>query len=54
MTRLSRTERRRRALTACVRFAQTDPVTYDEIADAGDLRPHIVDAVDTLIEEGAA
>lgn len=53
--RLSRAERRRHAVQACVRLAHTDPVTYDELADAGELRQNIVDAVDARIdEEGAA
>lgn len=52
---MTRNERRRLAVAAALRFAYDDPVTYDEIADAGDLRQRIVDAVDERLDrEGAA
>jgi hypothetical protein len=52
---MTRTERRRRAVTAAIRFAYDDPTAYDEAADAGELQDRIVDAVDTHLEhEGAA
>lgn len=52
---MTRTERRRKAIAACVRFAFDDPASYDELADSGALRQRVVDAVDDVIErEGAA
>ena len=50
---MTRTERRRRALAACITFARAHPTAYDELADAGDLQPRVVDAVDQAIEEAA-
>jgi hypothetical protein len=52
---MNRTERHQRALSALLRFAMVDPVMYDEMADAGELRERLVDAVDdALAERGAA
>lgn len=52
---MTRTERRRKALAAAITFAYDDPASYDEAADAGDLRDRIVQAVDDHLEaEGAA
>lgn len=50
---MTRHERRQLAIAACARFARADPVTYDELADAGDLRERVVDAVDRVVEEAA-
>lgn len=47
---MTRTERRRKAIAACVRFAFDDPTAYDELADSGELRQRVVDAVDGVIE----
>lgn len=47
---MTRAERRRLAVTACVRFAYDAPATYDEMADAGELRQRVVDAVDAELE----
>lgn len=38
------------AVTACVRFAFDAPAMYDEMADAGELRQRVVDAVDDELE----
>lgn len=47
---MTRTERRRLAVAACVRFAFDDPITYDDMADGGELCQRVVDAVDAELE----
>ena len=52
---MNRCDRQRLALSALLRFACEDPVSYDELADAGDLRERLVEAVDAaLAERGVA
>jgi hypothetical protein len=52
--RMNRTERHRRAFEALLAFARTEPVTYDELADRGELNERLVRDVDDQLSEGAA
>ena len=52
---MTRTERHRCAVAACLRFARDHPALYDELADGGELREWVVAEVDAAIgaEEAA-
>ncbi len=47
---MTRVERHRCAVAACLRFAREHPALYDELADGGELEQRMVDRVDALME----
>lgn len=54
MTGLARRRTRKRiAVAALARFADTDPDTFDELTGAGELRPDMVELADQAVAEEA-
>ena len=51
---MNRTRRHRLSLAGLLRFARQEPVAYDELADAGDLRERLVEVVDERLEQREA